>query len=151
MPEIDVTQLRTMYVFSPERSEEWDGFFEQLPEALQERRAGEFVRVDRYDSGPGPLGTWMTFGFTLDEEIFECSARPSPPGVAIKEATSADAATFVTWLRSRVVPTEASLTFNTEWGLEEDIPDQELSHASPSDAVHLFEEHLREVVVTTDE
>ncbi|WP_143081808.1 hypothetical protein [Streptomyces qinglanensis] len=151
MSEVDVTQIRTMYVFGPERSEEWDGFFEYLPEALQERRSGEFVRVDRHDSGPGPLGTWMTFGFTLEEEVFECNARPSPPGVAIKEATSADAAAFLGWLRGRVVPTEASLTFNTEWGLEEHIPDQGLSHTSPSDSIRLFEEHLREVVVAADE
>ncbi|MEW5626506.1 hypothetical protein AB1388_08050 [Streptomyces hydrogenans] len=118
----ELAELRTMYVFGPAESSTWGLTYEGIEAKLRERETDTFIRID--EGGEGPVrGSVMHFGITLDEEDLEGMARLSPEGIAIEDCTALAAAEFVKWLWGSVVPEGSIITFNTEWGLEADVPD----------------------------
>jgi len=46
------------------------------------------------------------------------------------------------WLRSSVVPQGSAITFNTEWGMESELPDAPVPTASQDEPVELFVAHI---------
>ncbi|KPI32996.1 hypothetical protein OV450_1537 [Actinobacteria bacterium OV450] len=82
-----------------------------------------FLQVDEGHTGP-VRNTSLQFGITFGEQEWEGFALLSPEGVAVKNCTAQEAANFVIWLRDQVVPQNKAVTFNTEWGIEEDAPDE---------------------------
>ncbi|MDI3402856.1 hypothetical protein [Streptomyces cavernicola] len=139
-----IAELRTMYVFGPAEGETWGLFFDVLERKLRERDPDEFIRVE--ESGDGPLdgGATMHFGITLDDEDLEGMAKLDSEGVALTDCTAPLAAEFALWLRENIIPDGAVLTFNTEWGLEEDLPDALVPDATQEQLVSLFVAHIEE-------
>lgn len=139
----EIAALRTMYVFTPSEGESWGLTYEDLAARLRERNPDEFIRTD--DGTDGPVtGSSMHFGVTVDGEQMEGMALLSPEGVSVMDCTVGLAAGFVTWLRSDVVPEGMAVTFNTEWGLEADLPDAPVPDADPLHIAAVFVEHLVE-------
>ncbi|MFE3858771.1 hypothetical protein ACFXPN_47580 [Streptomyces griseorubiginosus] len=139
----EIAQLRTMYVFTPPDGQSWGLTYEGLAATLRERSPEEFIRID--DGVDGPVtGSSMHFGITLNDEQLEGMALLSPEGVSVMDCTAGSAAGFVLWLKAGVVPEGASVTFNTQWGLEEDHPDTLLPDADRSGIADAFMEHLVE-------
>ncbi|MEV1080928.1 hypothetical protein AB0I98_22195 [Streptomyces sp. NPDC050211] len=139
----EIAQLRTMYIFSPSAGESWGLTYEGLEAKLRQRNPDEFIRVD--DGSDGPVtGSSMHFGITMDDEQLEGMALLSPEGVSIKDCTVGSAARFALWLKSDVVPESMSVMFNTEWGLEAELPDTPVPDATRPRIAAAFMEHLVE-------
>ncbi|GAA2405508.1 hypothetical protein GCM10010420_36680 [Streptomyces glaucosporus] len=64
----------------------------------------------------------MSFGFTLQDEAIEGFGLTTPEGAVVTDVT-ARAAEFTMWLRDHVVPSGMPMVVNTEWGVEDGIPD----------------------------
>jgi hypothetical protein len=139
----EIAQLRTMYVFTPPDGQSWGLTYEGLAATLRERNPEEFIRID--DGVDGPVtGSSMHFGITLDDEQLEGMALLSPEGVSVMDCTASLAAGFVLWLKADVVPEGIGVTFNTQWGLEDDHPGTPLPDADHPGIVDAFMEHLVE-------
>ncbi|MFE2234170.1 hypothetical protein ACFXA4_16600 [Streptomyces sp. NPDC059442] len=134
-------ELRTMYVFGPAEGSTWGLTYEGIEAKLRERETDTFVRIDEGEEGP-VRGSVMHFGITVGEEDLEGTAKLSPEGIAIENCTALAAAEFVEWLWGSVVPDGSSITFNTEWGLEADLPDALVLHAPRPRLVATFLAHL---------
>ncbi|GAA3796531.1 hypothetical protein ACFS5L_02405 [Streptomyces phyllanthi] len=139
----EIAELRTMYVFTPPDGQSWALTYEGLEAKLRERNPDEFIRVD--DGSDGPVsGSSMHFGITLDDEQLEGMALLSPEGVSVKDCTIGSAARFAVWLRTDVVPQGAPVMFNTEWGLEAELPDAPVPDATRPRIAAAFMDHLVE-------
>lgn len=137
----EIAELRTMYVFTPPEGQSWGLTFESLEAKLRERNPDEFIRID----AGGPVrGSSMHFGITLSNEKMEGLARLSSEGVAVLDCNAHLAAEFVLWLRDRVVPTDMTVMFNTEWGLEDDLPPTPVPDAPRARIVAAFIAHIEE-------
>ncbi|MCP9209974.1 hypothetical protein [Streptomyces cucumeris] len=141
----ELAELRTMYIFTPAEGETWGLTYQNLEAKLRERNPNEFVRVQDDPGGPVP-GTDMLFGITLGDDELEGMAQLSPEGVAIKECSAHSAAAFVNWLRENVVPDGMALTFNTEWGLEEEVPDALVPDVPRPRLIAAFFAHLEQTL-----
>ncbi|WP_406133232.1 hypothetical protein [Streptomyces zaomyceticus] len=137
----ELAKLRTMYVFGPAEGSAWGLTYEGIEAKLRERKTDTFVRVDEGDEGP-VRGSVMHFGITLGEEELEGIAKRSPEGIAIEDCTAHAAAEFAKWLWDNVVPDGSSITFNTEWGLEADLPDALVPDVPRPRLVATFLAHL---------
>ncbi|KQX51500.1 MULTISPECIES: hypothetical protein [unclassified Streptomyces] len=134
-------ELRTTYIFGPAEGSTWGLTYEGIEAKLRERETDTFVRIDEGEKGP-VRGSAMHFGITVGEEELEGMAKLSPEGIAIEDCTAHAAAEFVKWLWGSVVPDGSSITFNTEWGLEADLPDALVPHVSRPRLVATFLAHL---------
>ncbi|MDI3417290.1 hypothetical protein [Streptomyces luteolus] len=139
-----IAELRTMYVFGPAEGETWGLTFDALERKLRDRDPDEFVRVEEPGEGPLDRSTTMYFGITLADEDLEGMAKRDSEGVAITDCTAPQAAEFALWLRENIVPPGAAVTFNTEWGLEEDLPDSVVPDSTQEGLIALFVTHLEE-------
>ncbi|GGL03459.1 hypothetical protein [Streptomyces flaveus] len=139
----EIAELRTMYVFTPPDGQSWGLTYEDLESKLRERNPDEFIRIDEGFDGP-VSGSSMHFGITLDEEQLEGMALLSPEGVSVKDCTVGSAARFAVWLRNNVVPEGMAVMFNTEWGLEAELPDTPVPDATRPRIAAAFMEHLVE-------
>ncbi|MFC7304749.1 restriction endonuclease fold toxin-2 domain-containing protein [Streptomyces monticola] len=139
-----IAELRTMYVFGPAEGETWGLTFAALERKLRECNPDEFIRVEEAGDGPLDSGTTMHFGITLDDEDLEGMAKLDSEGVSITDCTAPLAAEFAVWLRQNVVPDGTALTFNTEWGLEEDLPDALVPDATQEELASLFVARIEE-------
>ncbi|MFJ3909667.1 hypothetical protein [Streptomyces vinaceus] len=137
----DLARLRTMYVFAPIDGESWGLTFDGLRAHLLARDPEAFLQVDEGRTGPVRT-TSLQFGVTFGEEELEGFALLSPEGVAVKNSTPQEAANFVVWLRDQVVPQDKAVTFNTEWGIEEDAPDEPVPDVTRPRLVAAFLAHL---------
>lgn len=139
----EIAQLRTMYIFSPPAGESWGLTYEGLKAKLRQRNPDEFVRID--DGTDGPVsGSSMHFGIALDDEQLEGMALLSPEGVSILDCTAGSAALFTLWLKTDLVPAGVSIVFNTEWGLEADLPDTPVPDAPRPLIVAAFVTHIEQ-------
>ncbi|MDX2294398.1 MULTISPECIES: hypothetical protein [Streptomyces] len=136
----ELAELRTMYVFGPAEGSTWGLTYEGIETKLRERKADTFVRIDEGDEGPA-RGSIMHFGITVGEDELEGMAKLSPEGIAVEDCTAHAAAEFVKWLWG-VIPDGSSVTFNTEWGLEADLPDALVPHVPRPRLVATFLAHL---------
>lgn len=137
----EIAELRTMYIFTPAEGATWGLTYSLLEEKLRARDPDEFIRFDGDPDGPAH-GSVMYFGITLDGEELEGIARLSPEGVAIQDCTAHLAVEFVRWLRTEVVPDGATITYNTEWGLESDLPDDIVPDVPRPRLVGVFVTHI---------
>jgi len=138
----EIAALRTMYIFSPPDGQSWGLTYEGLETLLRERDPEEFIRID--DGSDGPVsGSSMHFGITLDDEELEGMALLSPEGVSVMGCTVHTAAAFAVWLSNNAVPTGAAVMFNTEWGLEAELPDTPVPEATRPRLATAFMEHLK--------
>ncbi|WP_405852492.1 hypothetical protein OG361_07155 [Streptomyces sp. NBC_00090] len=137
----ELAGLRTMYVFGPAEGSAWGLTYEGIEAKLRERKTDTFVRVDEGDEGP-VRGSVMHFGITLGEEELEGITKRSPEGIAIEDCTAHAAAEFAKWLWDSVVPGGSSITVNTEWGLEADLPDAIVPDVPRPRLVATFFAHL---------
>ncbi|MGR3937070.1 hypothetical protein [Streptomyces sp. BRA346] len=138
----EIAELRTMYIFSPPEGQSWGLTYEGLEALLLERNPEEFIRVD--DGSDGPVsGSSMHFGITLDDEELEGMALLSPEGVSVMDCTVHTAAAFAIWLSNNLVPTGVAVAFNTEWGLEAELPDTPVPEATRPRIAAAFVEHLK--------
>ncbi|MFB7786800.1 hypothetical protein ACFC1D_29340 [Streptomyces vinaceus] len=136
-----LAELRTMYVFTPNDGETWALTFDGFKAYLLARDPAAFLQVD--EGGTGPVRTTsLQFGVTFGDEELEGFALLSPEGVAVKNCTAQEAASFVVWLRDQVVPQNKAVTFNTEWGIEEDAPDEPVPGLTRPRLVAAFLAHL---------
>lgn len=139
----EIAQLRTMYIFSPPAGESWELTYEGLEAKLRQRNPDEFVRID--DGNDGLVsGSSMHFGITLDDEQLEGMALLSPEGVSILDCTVGSAARFALWLKTDLVPAGMSIVFNTEWGLEADLPDAPVPDAPRPRMIAAFVTHIEQ-------
>ncbi|WP_405942031.1 hypothetical protein [Streptomyces sp. NBC_00207] len=137
----DLVELRTMYVFSPAEGETWGLAFDGFGSHLLARNPDEFLRLDEGRTGAVRRAS-LHFGITCDDEALEGFAVLMPTGVAIKDCTARAAADFVEWLRDAVVPQDKTITFNTEWGIEGQIPDSPVPEGPRPRLVASFLAHL---------
>lgn len=139
----EIAGLGTMYVFTPPDGQSWGLTYEGLEATLRERNPEEFVRVD--DGSDGPVrGSSMHFGITLDDERLEGMALLSPEGVSVLDCTAHSAARCALWLRNNALPGGTVVMFNTEWGLEADLPSTPVPDAPRPRIVAAFVAHLEE-------
>ena len=139
----EIAALRTMYIFSPPDGQSWGLTYEGLETLLRERDPEAFLRID--DGSDGPVsGSSMHFGITLDDEELEGMALLSPEGVSVMHCTVHTAAAFAVWLSHNAVPTGAAVMFNTEWGLEAELPDTPVPEATRPRIAAAFMEHLKD-------
>ncbi|MFE9804128.1 hypothetical protein ACFYP6_35715 [Streptomyces goshikiensis] len=131
--------LRTMYVFTPAEGQTWGLTYDSLKASLLERDPDEFVRIQE---GGQIRGSVMHYGITLDGEELEGYARVRPEGISILGSTAQAAANFAGWLREHVVPAGRAMTFNTAWGLEEDLSDAAVPEVTRPRLVAAFLAHL---------
>ncbi|MGW3389651.1 hypothetical protein [Streptomyces cinereoruber] len=136
----ELAELRTMYVFGPGEGSTWGLTYEGIEAKLRERKTDAFIRIDEGDEGPA-RGSVMHFGITVGEDELEGMAKLSPEGIAVEDCTAHAAAEFVKWLWG-VIPDGSSITFNTEWGLEADLPDALVPHVPRPRLVATFLAHL---------
>ncbi|MFE9931843.1 hypothetical protein [Streptomyces sp. NPDC005533] len=134
-----LAELRTMYVFTPIEGQTWGLTYDSLKARLLERDPDEFIRIQE---GGQVRGSAMHYGITLDGEELEGYARVQPEGISILDSTARTAANFVGWLREHVVPEGVAMTFNTAWGLEEDLPDATVPEVTRPRLVAAFLTHL---------
>nr|WP_206325817.1 MULTISPECIES: hypothetical protein [unclassified Streptomyces] len=133
-----------MYVFGPAEGSTWNLTYDLVTSKLRERNPNEFIRVDEGDQGP-VHGSVMHFGITLGDETLEGMAKLAPEGITLEDATAQAAAAFVQWLRNSIVPTGTSVSFNTEWGLETDLPDALVPDAPRPRVTATFLAHLEAI------
>ncbi|RNG36129.1 hypothetical protein [Streptomyces botrytidirepellens] len=139
----EIAELRTMYIFSPPEGQSWGLTYEGLETLLRERDPEEFIRID--DGSDGPVsGSSMHFGITLDDEELEGMALLAPEGVSVMDCTVHTAAAFAVWLSNNVVPTGVAVAFNTEWGLEAELPDTPVPEAPRPRIAAAFMKHLED-------
>ncbi|MFE3580000.1 hypothetical protein [Streptomyces vinaceus] len=131
--------LRTMYVFTPIEGQPWGLTYDSLKASLLERDPYEFIRIHE---GGQPRASAVHYGITLDGEELEGYARVRPEGISILDSTAQAAADFVGWLREQVVPEGVAMTFNTAWGLEEDLPDTAVPDVTRPPLIAAFIAHL---------
>lgn len=137
----EISEVRTMYVFTPPDGRSWGLTYDGLAAILRQRDPDEYIRID--DGADGPVrGSSMHFGITLDGEELEGMALLSPEGVSVKDCTPQTAATFALWLAESVVPAGTTIMFNTEWGIEADLPDTPVPDATRPRIAAAFVEHL---------
>ncbi|ROQ96864.1 hypothetical protein EDE04_3335 [Streptomyces sp. 2132.2] len=134
-----LAELRTMYVFTPMEGQTWGLTYDSLKARLLERDPDEFIRIQE---GGAIRGSTMHYGITLEGEELEGYARVQPEGISILDSTVQAAANFVAWLREHVVPEGVAMTFNTVWGLEEDLPDVPIPEVTRPRLVAAFLAHL---------
>ncbi|QKV94253.1 hypothetical protein HUT19_22900 [Streptomyces sp. NA02950] len=139
----ELAALRTMYIFTPMEGETWGLTYQDLEAKLRERGPDEFVDLEL---GESIRGTKMYFGITLGDEKLEGIARLSPEGVAIDDCPAPTAAAFVNWLRENIVPDGMAMTFNTEWGLEEGLPDAPVPDVPRPRLIAIFLAHLEQTL-----
>ncbi|MFF2569978.1 hypothetical protein [Streptomyces sp. NPDC058084] len=137
----ELAELRTMYVFEPAEGSTWGLTYEGIESRLRERKTDTFIRIDEGDEGP-VHGSVMHFGITVGEEELEGMAKLSPEGIAVEDCTALAAAEFVKWLWGKIVPDGSGITFNTEWGLEADLPDALVPRVPRPRLVAAFLAHL---------
>ncbi|WP_405523492.1 hypothetical protein OG426_09725 [Streptomyces canus] len=139
----EIAELRTMYVFTSPEGQSWGLTYESLEATLRERNPDEFIGID--DGSDGPVkGSSMHFGITLDDEQLEGMALLSPEGVAALDCNAHLAAAFALWLRNDVVPAGMDVMFNTEWGLEADLPPTPVPDAPRPRIIAAFVAHVEE-------
>ncbi|MEU3400790.1 hypothetical protein [Streptomyces filamentosus] len=149
MNESEVAALRTMYVFGPAEGSTWNLTYDLVAGKLRERNPEAFVRLD--EGGQGSVhGSVMHFGFTVGQETLEGMVKLSPEGITIEDASAHTAAVFVQWLRGCIVPAGTSVSFNTEWGLEDGLPDVLVPDAPCPRLVASFLAHLEDVEAMSD-
>ncbi|WP_327180375.1 hypothetical protein OG599_34895 (plasmid) [Streptomyces sp. NBC_01335] len=136
-----IAELRTLYIFTPPDGQTWNLTYTALEAVLRRRDPDTFIRID--EGGP-VTATSMDFGITLDDELLEAMALLQPEGVTVKDATARTAATFALWLRNHVIPAGAAMVFNTEWGVEDDLPDTPVPDATRPRVAAAFMDHLVE-------
>ncbi|MFF9007222.1 hypothetical protein ACF087_15410 [Streptomyces goshikiensis] len=134
-----LAELRTMYVFTPIAGQTWGLSYDILKARLLERDPEEFIRIQ---DGGQIRGSAMHYGITLEGEELEGYARIQPEGISILDSTAQAAANFVGWLREHIVPEGVAVTFNTAWGLEEDLPDAAVPEVTRPRLVATFLAHL---------
>ncbi|MEU3692389.1 hypothetical protein [Streptomyces narbonensis] len=137
----ELAELRTTYIFGLAEGSTRGLTYEGIEAELRERETDTFVRIDEGEEGP-VRGSVMHFGITVGEEELEGMAKLSPEGIAIEDCTALAAAELVKWLWGSVVPDGSSITFNTECGLEADLPDALVPHVSRPRLVATFLAHL---------
>lgn len=128
-----------MYVFTPAPGRTWGLTYETLAARLRERDPRETIRLDR---GRPDREACLHFGITLGAATLEGKALLSPEGVSVADCSPRSAAAFAIWLRTHVVPRPAPITFNTEWGLDADLPDTPLPRGHHPQLVAAFRTHL---------
>lgn len=144
MEPVEIARLRTMYIFSPPEGKSWGLTYASLAAKLRERNPDEFIRIDGGSGGP-VIGSSMHFGITVDDEHLEGMALLAPEGgVSVLDCTAGSAARFAIWLRTGVLPEGMAVMFNTEWGLEADLPDAPVPDATRPRIATVFMEHLAE-------
>jgi len=137
----EIAQLRTMYVFTPPAGRSWGLTYDGLASILRQRDPDEYIRIE--DGTDGPVrNSSMQFGITLDGEELEGMALLTPEGVAVKDCTPRTAAAFALWLAATVVPAGTTIMFNTEWGIEADLPATPVPDATRPRIAAAFVEHL---------
>ncbi|GGZ92999.1 hypothetical protein [Streptomyces bluensis] len=137
----EIAELRTMYIFTPPGGQSWGLTYESLEAKLRERNPDEFIRIDAGTDGP-VKGSSMHFGITLDDEQLEGMALLSPEGMSVQDCTASSAATFAVWLRNNVAPEGTAINFNTEWGMQSEVPDTPVPTTSEPELADLFIAHI---------
>lgn len=144
MDRTELEELETLFVFTPSPGDTWRLTSDRLRQQLLRTDPEAFIRVedprDRIPSG----NSFLFFEFTLDGHGIEGMSRLVPEGVAAQNCTAPQAAVFVRWLRACVVPPGHAITFNTEWGLESEIPDATVPMVANSQLLDLFLAHIAE-------
>jgi hypothetical protein len=125
----EIAELRTTYVFTPPDGRSWGLTNDRLAAVLRQRDPDEFIRVEEGTDGP-VRGSSTHFGITLDDEELEGMALLSPEGVSVNDRTVRSAAAFALWLTDSVVPAGPTVMFNTEWGIEAELPDTPVPDAT---------------------
>ena len=87
----------------------------------------------------------MHFGITLADEQLEGMALLSPEGAAVLDSNAHLAAEFALWLRNNMGPTGMKVMFNTEWGLEADLPPTPVPDPPRPRIVAAFVAHVEEI------
>ncbi|MFD7298579.1 hypothetical protein ACFV9W_35315 [Streptomyces sp. NPDC059897] len=142
MERSELEKLETLFVFTPAQDSTWSLTFTGLRQTLLELDPDAFIRTeDARDDVPGG-GPFMFFEAALGEEDIEGLAKLDPEGIAAQNCTAHRAAEFVQWLRSDVVPHGTAISFNTEWGMESELPDTVVPTASEAALVQLFLDHI---------
>ncbi|MFE2426899.1 hypothetical protein ACFXJ5_09120 [Streptomyces sp. NPDC059373] len=134
-----------MFILTAPDGGDWGMTLDSFADALRERNPDEFIKVWEDEPGPGPSSPSLSFGITLGDEDFEGIALTAPQGASVKDCTAAHAAEFAQWLRERIVPASAEITFNTEAGMEWELPDVTLPNAPAEELRDVFLSHLAEV------
>ncbi|MGW3248445.1 hypothetical protein [Streptomyces sp. NPDC001070] len=134
------------FILSAPDDGDWGMTLESSADALRERNAEEFLKFSGEGTGPGATGASLSFGITLGGEDFEVIAMTAPQGASIENCTAGHAAEFAYWLRQRIVPSAAEITFNTEAGMGWEFPDVTLPEAPVEELETLFLAHLAAVV-----
>ncbi len=137
----ELAELRTTYIFGPAEGSTWGLTYEGIEAKLRERETDTFIRIDEGEEGPF-RGSVMHFGITVGEEELEGMAKMSSEGIAIEDCTAHAAAGFVKLLWDSVVPDGSIISFNTEWGLDADLPDALVPHVPRPRLVATFLAHL---------
>ncbi|MFG2598348.1 hypothetical protein [Streptomyces sp. NPDC048462] len=144
MKKSDLEELETLYIFTPSPGDTWGLTFTHLKQHLLEADPEAFIRVEDPRDGNSLGNSFMFFEFTLEGKEIEGMSKIAPEGVAAQNCTARQAADFVKWLRTSVAPSGHNITFNTEWGLESEIPDTDVPIAEKSELTDLFLAHIVE-------
>jgi len=137
----ELEKLETLFIFTPAPASTWGLTFDRLEQLLLDLDPKAFTRAEEpRDEVPG--GTFMFFEAALGDDDIEGMAKQAPEGVAVQNCTAPKAAEFVQWLRSGVVPEGSAISFNTEWGMENELPDAPVPTASQDELVELFLAHI---------
>ncbi|MFP8887026.1 hypothetical protein [Streptomyces mangrovi] len=142
----ELAELRTMFIFTPPQGSTWNLVLEDFAARLRERTPDEFVRIDENPQGPGARGPSMSFGFTLQDGAVEGFVLTTPEGAAVTNVTAQEAAEFAMWLRNHVVPNGAPMMVNTEWGVEDDVPEALVPDVPRPSLVAALLSHLEETL-----
>ncbi|OKK24831.1 hypothetical protein AMK09_01090 [Streptomyces sp. CB02488] len=144
MKNFDLEELETLFIFAPSPGDTWGLTFTHLKQRLLEANPEVFIRVEDPRDGNSPGDSFMFFEFTLEGKELEGMAKISPEGVAAQNCTAQQAADFVEWLRTSAIPPGHTITFNTEWGVESEIPDADVPITEKSQLIELFLAHIVE-------
>ncbi|MFF3172929.1 hypothetical protein ACFVQ0_09920 [Streptomyces sp. NPDC057900] len=144
MENSDLEELETLFIFTPSPGDTWGLTFTRLKQHLLEADPEVFIRVEDPRDGNSLGDSFMFFEFTLEGKELEGMSKVSPEGVAAQNCTAGQAADFVTWLSTSVIPPGHTITFNTEWGMESEIPDADVPITEKSQLIELFLAHIVE-------
>ncbi|MFJ3588353.1 hypothetical protein ACIQUY_08625 [Streptomyces sp. NPDC090231] len=144
MKNFDLEELETLFIFAPSPGDTWGLTFTHLKQRLLEANPEVFIRVEDPRDGNSPGDSFMFFEFTLEGKELEGMAKISPEGVAAQNCTAQQAADFVECLRTSAIPPGHTITFNTEWGVESEIPDADVPITEKSQLIELFLAHIVE-------
>lgn len=142
MERSELEKLETLFVFTPTQDSTWGLTFAGLRQALLDLDPDAFIRTEDPRADVPGGGPFMFFEAALGGEDIEGMAKLDPEGVAVQSCTAHRAAEFVQWLRTAVVPQGDAISFNTEWGMESDLPDAVVPTAPEADLVQLFRDHI---------